>query len=84
MTNGKKSLYELGEEYERHIELQKHFIKLCREEIKKAELKGDSNAVYLLKSNLNKFYEIKRDMEETALHLKSYYLKGTENGEKSN
>lgn len=71
--NNEKSLYELGEEYEKHIEIQNFFIEKCRGDIKKAKEKGDSDAVRELKSNLYKFYEMKRELKETSACLKNYY-----------
>lgn len=71
--NNVKSLYELGKEYEKHISLQNFFIEKCREDIKKAKQKRDSDAVRELKSNLYKFYEMKRELAETASRLKNYY-----------
>lgn len=67
------SLAQLGQEYEKHIELQQYFIDKCKNDIKKAEKVGDNNAVCELKSNLQKFYEIKRELCETAEKLKNYY-----------
>lgn len=69
----KMSLYELGKEYEKHAELQKSFIAGCKAEIKKAEMSGDFDAVVTLKERLRKFREIKRELEETASTLKTYY-----------
>lgn len=67
------SLAQLGQEYEKHIELQQYFIDKCKNDIKKAEKVGDNNAVCELKSKLQKFYEIKRELCETAEKLKNYY-----------
>lgn len=67
------TLAQLGEEYEKHIDLQDYFIDKCKKDIKKAEEVGDQNAVCELKSNLYKFKEIKRELTETANILKNYY-----------
>ncbi len=67
------SLKELGQEYEKNAELQQFFIDKCKADIKRAENTGDLDAVRQLKGNLNKFYEIKNDLEETANQLKNYY-----------
>ena len=67
------SLVELAKEYEKHIELQEYFIDNCKKEIKRAQKAGDNNAVCELKSKLQKFYEIKRELRETADTLKNYY-----------
>ena len=78
----KKSLFELGEEYEKHIELQNSFIENCKKQIKKAEESGDFRAVEKFRSELNKFYEIRRELQETASKLKNYY--GGKNNESKN
>lgn len=77
------SLYELGKEYEKHIELQTSFIERCKRDIKNAEKQGDRDAARELRSNLYKFYEIKRELEETSRRLKNYY-EGENDGEKNN
>ena len=69
----RKSLFELGEEYERHAILQNSFIENCKKEIAKAKESGDSVAVEVLKKKLRHFYQIKHELEETALNLKTYY-----------
>lgn len=77
--NSENSLYKLGEEYEKHIKLQDFFIERCRADLKKAEQKGDSDKARELRSNLYKFYEMKRELRETAAHLKKYYEKENKN-----
>lgn len=67
------SLYELGEEYEKHAEIQNAFIDSCKAEMEKAKKSGDFFAVAELEKKLNKFCTIKRELKETALKLKSYY-----------
>ena len=67
------SLFRLGEEYEKNAKIQQFFIDRCNEDIKKAEKAKDRDAVRELRSNLYIFYEIKREMEETAQILKNYY-----------
>lgn len=67
------SLFRLGEEYEKNAKIQQFFIDRCNEDIKKAEKAKDRDAVRELRSNLYKFYEIKREMEQTAQILKNYY-----------
>lgn len=69
----KKSLYELGLEYEKHIALQQQFIDNCNAEIKKAQKSGDFEAEAELKSKRRAFYQIKKELEETAKVLKNYY-----------
>ena len=73
MSKEKKSIKELGKEYEKHAKLQQSFIDNCRTQLNKAKNMGDMDAVKKLQSNLRKFYEIKKELEETAEHLKKYY-----------
>lgn len=73
MKTEKKSLAELGAEYEQHIKLQQYFIEKCKNDLKRAKTSGDKDAVCELKKRLNKFYEIKRELTETAEKLKNYY-----------
>ncbi len=68
-----KSLFELGEEYERCARLQQSFIDNCKRDIERAREKGDEGAVIKLEGKLYKFYAIKHEILETASHLKSYY-----------
>ncbi|MBQ8768014.1 MAG: hypothetical protein IJZ16_14565 [Clostridia bacterium] len=75
MKTEKTSLYELGEEYEKHVKIQKHFINRCKKEIEKAKESGDYTAVKELERNLRMFYKIKYEIEQTALQLKNYYKK---------
>lgn len=75
----KKSLYELGLEYEKHIALQQHFIDNCNAEIKKEQKSGDFLAEAELKSKRRAFYEIKEELQQTAKTLKNYY-RGDANG----
>lgn len=67
------SLSELGQEYEKNAELQQFFIDKCKADIRRAEKSGDLDAVKQLKTNLNKFYEIKNELMQTADKLKNYY-----------
>jgi uncharacterized membrane protein (DUF106 family) len=69
------SLYELGKEYEKHVKIQKHFINRCKKEIEKAKMSGDYTAVKELEKKLRTFYQIKYELEQTALQLKNYYKK---------
>lgn len=69
----KMSLKELGQEYEKHIELQNYFITKCKKNIEKAKASGDNDAVYQLEKDLNKFRKIKSELTETADKLKNYY-----------
>ncbi len=67
------SLNELGQEYEKNAQLQQFFIDKCKADIKQAKESGDLDAVRQLRNNLNKFYEIKDELTQTAFHLKNYY-----------
>lgn len=71
----KKTLAELGKEYENHISLQNFFINRCKKDIEKAKKSGDYTAVKELEKKFRKFHEIKYEMEHTALQLKNYYKK---------
>ena len=79
MLSKRMSIEELGGEYEKHALLQQYFIDECKKRIEKAKRSGDMNAVSELKAQLNKFYEIKKELEETALKLKNYYKNKGEN-----
>ncbi len=70
-----KTLAELGKEYENHISLQNFFINRCKKDIEKAKKSGDQTAVKELEKKLRKFYQIKYELEHTALQLKNYYKK---------
>lgn len=76
-----KSLAELGQEYEKHAQIQQSFIDNCKAEIKRAKMLGDSDAVTELQMKLRKLYEIKRELSDTASKLKTYYKKGEIYGE---
>lgn len=73
MSKEKKSIKELGKEYEKHAKLQQSFIDNCKAQLNKAKRMGDMDAVKKLQSDLRKFNEIKKELEETANHLKNYY-----------
>ncbi len=73
------SIKELGDEYEKHAELQQFFIDKCKVEIEKAKQLGDLDAVKELQTNLYKFYEIKKELLETASQLRNYYKYKGEN-----
>lgn len=75
MKTEKTTLYDLGKEYEKHVKLQTHFINRCKKEIEKAKKSGDYTAVKELEKKLRKLYEIKYELEQTALQLKNYYRK---------
>ncbi len=67
------SIEELGSEYEKHAELQQYFIDKCKAQIKKAKQSGNFDAVRELRSDLRKFYAIKKELTETASQLNNYY-----------
>lgn len=70
-----KTLSQLGKEYENHALLQNIFINRCKKDLEKAKKSGDNNVVKELEKKLRKFYEIKYELEHTALQLKNYYNK---------
>ena len=73
MSNEKISIKELGKEYEKHAKMQQSFIDNCKMQLSKAKKTGDTDLVTKLQRDLHKFYEIKKELEETAIHLKNYY-----------
>ena len=73
MSNNTKPIKDLGKEYEKHAKMQQSFIDNCRTQLNKAKKVGDRDAVIKLQSDLCKFYEIKKELEETANYLKNYY-----------
>lgn len=70
-----KTISQLGEEYDKHASLQRFFIDRCKKDIEKAKMSGDNSAVVELKGKLRKLYQIKYEIEQTALQLKNYYKK---------
>jgi hypothetical protein len=70
-----KTISQLGEEYDKHASLQSFFIDRCKKDIEKAKMSGDNNAVMELEGKLRKLYQIKYEIEQTALQLKNYYKK---------
>ena len=75
MKTENTSLFQLGQEYERCAELQQYFIDCCKADLKRSKESGDYKAVKELENKLCKFREIKRELKETALKLKTYYKK---------
>ena len=73
MSNNTKSIKDLGKEYEEHAKIQQSFIDSCKSQLNKAKKSGDTDAVEQLQSDLHKFYEIKKELTETAYYLKNYY-----------
>lgn len=73
MSNNTKPIKDLGKEYEKHAKMQQSFIDSCKLQLNKAKKAGDTNAVIKFQSDLRKFYEIKKELEETANYLKNYY-----------
>ena len=76
----KMSLFELGQEYEKHAELQQFFIEKCSKDLEKAKKSGDYTAEKELESKLRAFRKIKTELMQTAEHLKNYYNKGEKYG----
>ncbi len=70
-----KTISQLGEEYDKHASLQRFFIDRCKKDIEKAKMSGDNSAVMELEGKLRKLYQIKYEIEQTALQLKNYYKK---------
>ena len=70
-----KTISQLGEEYDKYASLQRFFIDRCKKDIEKAKMSGDNNAVMELEGKLRKLYQIKYEIEQTALQLKNYYKK---------
>lgn len=69
----KKTLYELGTEYENSARLVKERIDRKREEMKKLRNSICSNEAYELKRELRQLYSEYRETKEIAEYLKSYY-----------
>lgn len=74
-----KSLYELGEEYEKTALIVKSRIteRLKRLRKLRAENRLLSDEAYTLKSELNYLYKEYNDTREIARHLKNYYDKNS-------
>ena len=70
-----KTISQLGEEYDKYASLQRFFIDRCKKDIEKAKMSGDNSAVMELEGKLRKLYQIKYEIEQTALQLKNYYKK---------
>jgi transposase len=71
----KKSLYELGVEYEKAAQIVKERIAEKRKQLSALKDPVCSNEAYELKSELNQLYEEHREAMATARHLKHYYDK---------
>lgn len=76
MSNERLSLEELGAEYEKCAELQRGIIESCRRDLALAKQEGDYLAQADLKYKLNRLYEIRRELLDTAEKLKNYYKDG--------
>ena len=70
-----KTISQLGDEYDKYASLQRFFIDRCKKDIEKAKMSGDNSAVMELEGKLRKLYQIKYEIEQTALQLKNYYKK---------
>ena len=71
----KKSLYELGLEYDESIRLTQDIADSVRKKIKEAEKNNDSYEVFVLSKKLEMLYEEIRDMRIISEKLKTYYDK---------
>ena len=69
----RKTLYELGAEYECSAKLVKERIERKREELKKLRNCICSNEAYELKRELRQLYAEYRETKEIAEYLKTYY-----------
>ncbi len=69
----KMTLFRLGLEYEKHIEIQNQFIADCNEKIKQAKKSGDFKAETELIARRRAFYGIREELTATAKILKNYY-----------
>ena len=69
----RKTLYELGTEYECSAKLVKERIERKREELKKLRNYICSNEAYELKRELRQLYAEYRETKEIAEYLKTYY-----------
>ena len=71
----KKSLYELGLEYDESIRLTQDVVDSVRKKITQAEKNNDSYEVFVLSRKLEMLYEEIRDMRIISEKLKTYYDK---------
>ncbi len=71
----KKSLYQLGVEYENSAAVIKERIKEKRKQLNSLENKICSHEAYVIKSELNTLYTEYREALATAGYLKHYYEK---------
>lgn len=67
------SLQELGNEYEKSIEVQKKIIENAREKLHKARKAGNFREMKRLNTVLKILYDEKSELEEKAHKLKNYY-----------
>lgn len=71
----KKSLYELGLEYDESIRLTQQAVDSVRKKIRDAEKNNDSYEVFVQSKKLEMLYEEIRDMKIISEKLKTYYDK---------
>lgn len=69
----RKTLYELGAEYECSAKLVKERIERKREELKRLRNSICSNEAYELKRELRQLYAEYRETKEIAEYLQTYY-----------
>ncbi len=73
-TNQKDlSLYELGLEYEKQIEIQNKFIADCNKKLRQAKKSGDYKAEMEIVARRRAFYGIREELSWVASILKNYY-----------
>ncbi len=67
------SLQELGNEYEKSIEIQKQVIENTRKKLTHARKSADFREIKRLNTVLQVLYEEKSELEEKAHRLRKYY-----------
>ena len=69
----RKTLAQLGEEYEQNLEYINEKIRNLRARLRSLPDPVLSNEAYAVKSRLNMYYEIRAELSHTAHYLKNYY-----------
>ena len=72
----KKSVYEMGLEYERNILVMQEIARDVRAQLKIAEKNYDKDRIFYLSRKLHVIYEEITDMRVIAEKLKNYYDRG--------
>ncbi len=71
----RKTLAQLGEEYERNLEFINEKISALRAKLRALPDPILSNEAYAVKCSLNMYYEMRAEVAHTAHYLKNYYNK---------